>query len=476
MDAWFGSYWFGRFCTQRALGLIYFIAFLVALNQFRPLLGERELQPVPRFLGAVRFRHAPSIFHWHYSDRFFGAVATVGLVLSLIAAFGLSDAGPLWWSVVVWSMLWVLYLSIVNVGQTFYGFGWESILLETGFLAIWLGPAQIASPLLVMLLLRWVIFRVEFGAGLIKLRGDPCWRDLTCLYYHYETQPLPNPLSWYAHHLPKGFHRAGVLVNHLAQVVAPLGLFAPPPFAALAALLMIGTQAWLVLTGNYSWLNYLTIILAFSAFDDSTLRAFIPIAIPSTEPRPWPHEAAIFAVTALVIVLSIKPVRNMLSRRQVMNYSFNPFHLVNTYGAFGSITRKRFEIVLEGTADPALSGQTQWREYEFKGKSGDPRRRPPVVAPYHWRLDWQIWFVAIRPYHYPPWLIALVAKLLANDPPTLKLLARNPFADHAPRLIRAHLYQYRFATPEEKRATGNWWIRTFVDECLPPMSLKVEAA
>ncbi len=181
-------------------------------------------------------------------------------------------------------------------------------------------------------------------------------------------------------------------------------------------------------------------------------------------------------MTALVIVLSIKPVRNMLSRRQVMNYSFNPFHLVNTYGAFGSITRKRFEIVLEGTADPALSGQTQWREYEFKGKSGDPRRRPPVVAPYHWRLDWQIWFVAIRPYHYPPWLIALVAKLLANDPPTLKLLARNPFADHAPRLIRAHLYQYRFATPEEKRATGNWWIRTFVDECLPPMSLKVEAA
>jgi hypothetical protein len=475
MDMWIGgSYWFSRFCFQRALGLIYFIAFLVALNQFRPLLGEHGLEPVPRFLKVVRFREAPSIFHWRYSDRLFGAVATAGLVLSFIAMVGLSDIGPLWWSIIVWFMVWVLYLSIVNVGQTFYGFGWESLLLEAGFFAIWLGPAQVASPFLVILLLRWVLFRVEFGAGLIKLRGDPCWRDLTCLYYHYETQPLPNPLSWYAHHLPKGFHRASVLVNHFAQLVAPLILFAPPPFAALAGLVMIGTQAWLILTGNYSWLNYITIVLAFSAFDDGTLRAVLPIAPPATEPRPWPYEAAIYAVTALAVALSVKPVRNMLSRRQLMNYSFNPFHLVNTYGAFGSVTRKRLEIVLEGTTDPAPGPRTQWKEYAFKGKPGDPHRRPPVVAPYHWRLDWQMWFLPMMPYRYPAWVIALIARLLANDPATLRLFAHNPFPDRAPCLIRARMYHYRFATPAEKRATGNWWTRTDLGDYLPPVALQEE--
>jgi hypothetical protein len=192
---YFGDIWLVRLLFQRGLAAIYCVAFLNALNQFRPLLGERGLLPVPDFLARVRFREAPSIFHVHYSDRFFTLLAGVGLALSLVALAGISEAGPLWLSIGVLLLLWLLYSSIVNVGQTFYGFGWESMLLEAGFFAIFLGPSGLVPSLIPLLALRWMLFRVELGAGLIKLRHDRCWRDLTCLQYHYETQPMPNPLS-----------------------------------------------------------------------------------------------------------------------------------------------------------------------------------------------------------------------------------------------------------------------------------------
>src|SRR5688572_8810364 len=238
------------------------MAFLVAVRQFRPLLGERGLLPAPHFLAAVPFGSAPSLFHLRYSDRLFGVVAWTGLVLALAALTGLTDLVPLPVAMLVWLALWALYLSIVNVGQTFYAFGWETLLLEAGFLAIFLGNAGSAVPLPLMILLRWLVFRVEFGAGLIKIRGDQCWRDLTCLYYHHETQPMPNPLSWWFHHLPKPLHRVEVLGNHFAQLVVPFLLFAPQPVASVAALVIIVTQSWLLISGNFSWLNAITIVIA----------------------------------------------------------------------------------------------------------------------------------------------------------------------------------------------------------------------
>src|ERR1700737_4540628 len=215
------DYWLARVLFQRALGAIYFIAFLVALHQFRPLLGERGLLPVPHFTSQVRFMDAPSIFHWRYSDQLLVAVSWIGLLVSSAAVLGLTDLVPTPIAMLMWFVLWALYLSIVNVGQTFYGFGWESLLCETGFLAIFLGNAEIAPPITLVFLVRWLLFRVEFGAGLIKMRGDSCWRDLTCLYYHHETQPMPNPLSWFFHNLPKRMHQAEVLGNHFTQLVAP---------------------------------------------------------------------------------------------------------------------------------------------------------------------------------------------------------------------------------------------------------------
>ena len=246
------DYWLSRLVITRALGVIYLIAFLVAVNQFRPLLGERGLLPAPRFLDRVPFRRAPSLFHLRYSDRLLAIASWSGVLLSAAIVVGLVEAAPLAIWMLVWFVLWALYLSIVNIGQTFYAFGWESLLLEAGFLAIFLGPARMATPLVVVWMFRWLLFRVEFGAGLIKIRGDPCWRDLTCLDYHHETQPMPNPLSWFFHHLPRPLHRVEVLGNHFAQLVAPLGLAFPQPISDAAGVVIIVTQGWLVLSGNFS--------------------------------------------------------------------------------------------------------------------------------------------------------------------------------------------------------------------------------
>ncbi|HZX94031.1 MAG TPA: lipase maturation factor family protein, partial [Myxococcales bacterium] len=224
MPGWFhaGDSFIARLVLQRGLGVAYFIAFAVALEQFVPLLGERGLLPVPRFLERVPFWRSPSLFHFGYSDRLLKLVAAAGMALSLAIVLGLPDRWPALLNLALWLVVWALYLSIVNVGQTFYGFGWESLLLEAGFLAAFLGPAWTAVPAPIIWLFRWLLFRLEFGAGLIKMRGDRCWRDLTCLYYHHETQPMPNPLSWYFHHLPKPLHRIEVLGSHFAQLVAPI--------------------------------------------------------------------------------------------------------------------------------------------------------------------------------------------------------------------------------------------------------------
>jgi len=471
----FGSeYWLARFAFQRGLALIYLIAFLVAHNQFRPLLGERGLLPVPQFLEFVTFRKAPSIFHFYYSDRFFSGVSFAGILLSIVALTSFSERGPVWISIAVWSSLYVLYLSIMNVGQTFYGFGWESMLLEAGFVAILLGSNRMAVPIPIIFLLRWMLFRVEFGAGLIKLRGDPCWRNLTCLHYHHETQPLPNPLSAYFHHLPDSFHKLEVVGNFAAQLVVPWGLFFPQPVAGISGALIILTQLWLFISGNYSWLNVLTMLLAIPSFTNTQLHALVRTPTPGSLSSPAAYEWAIVVLSAVLIVLSYWPVHNMLSRRQMMNTSFNPYHIVNTYGAFGTVTKARYEIVIEGTDDDAGREQTKWKEYEFKAKPGDPKRRPRQVAPYHLRLDWLMWFAAMSPvYDYleHPWFIILMQKLLQNDCATLKLLAGSPFP-RGPKVIRARLYRYRFATAKERLATGQWWMRSLAGEYLPSVSLR----
>ncbi|QIX50436.1 lipase maturation factor family protein [Rhodococcus sp. DMU1] len=466
------GYSLGRLLCTRALALVYLVAFLVALNQFRALLGSTGLTPIPRFLKATSFGRAPSVFHLRYSDRLFATVAGLGAVLAAATALGVTDRLPLIVSMLVWFLLWLLYLSIVNVGQVWYSFGWESLLLETGFLAIFLGNADTAPPLLVLILLRWLLFRLEFGAGLIKMRGDRCWRDLTCLYYHHETQPMPGPLSWYFHHLPRPLHRVEVAGNHVTQLVVPFFLFAPQPIAGIAASIMIVTQLWLVVSGNFSWLNWLAIVLGLSVIPDSWWERLLPLEPgPGYGTTPTVFVAAVVALTGTVAVLSYLPVRNMLSHRQAMNASFNRWHFVNTYGAFGSITRHRHEVIVEGTSDREVGPGTVWREYEFKGKPGDVRRRPRQYAPYHLRLDWLMWFAALSPDYARSWFGRLLEKLLTNDEHVTALLRRNPFPDAPPRWVRARYFSYRYTTWRERRETGAWWVREYITDYMRPVAL-----
>jgi hypothetical protein len=467
MDAeWFVApeYWLARQILQRGVAVIYLIAFIGAARQFRALIGERGMLPVPAFVAKVPFRVSPSVFYLHYSDRVFAVVCWFGAALSAAIVAGLLDLVPLWATMAMWLVLWVLYLSIVNVGQRWYGFGWESLLLEAGFIAIFLGNDETAPPLLAIFLARWLLFRVEFGAGLIKLRGDPCWRDLSCLDYHHETQPMPGPLSWFFHHLPKPLHRVEVAGNHFAQLVVPFALFAPQPVAGIAGAIVIVTQLWLVLSGNFAWLNWVTIILGFSAIA-------APAAAPALPSPPLWFAALVIAFTAVTVVLSFWPVRNMISSHQRMNAAFNPIHLMNTYGAFGSIGRTRLEVVIEGTDDAEITEHTVWKEYGFKGKPGDPHRLPRQWAPYHLRLDWLMWFAALTPQYARDWLGPFVVRLLRNDAPTLRLLRHNPFPDSPPLYVRAQLYEYRFTTWRELRREHSWWHRTLIGEYLPPVAL-----
>ena len=477
-------YWLTRFVLLRLLGFVYFIAFLCLAQQLLPLLGHDGLTPVPLFLhrleahfGSRReaFLQFPSLFWLDASDGFMLAMAWLGAGLSLVVLAGFANA-------LLLAVLWALYLSFVHIGQDWYGYGWEIQLLETGFLAVFLCPLvdprpfpRRPPPAAVIWLHRWLVFRIMLGAGLIKLRGDSCWRDLTCLYYHYETQPLPNPLSRWFHFKPHWFQKCGVLFNHLAELVAPWFAFWPRAARHVAGGVLLAFQVSLILSGNLSFLNWLTIVPILACFDDSLLRRVLPRALvaraerAAADARPARAQVVVvFALVVLVAVLSVDPVRNLLSKRQMMNTSFNRLELVNTYGAFGSVGRLRPEIVFEGTSDETITSETRWREYEFKCKPGDVMRRPCVVAPYQERIDWQIWFAAMSTPDRYPWTLHLVWKLLHNDRRALSLLANNPFPDAPPHFVRALRYRYEFAPPGDP--SGAWWKRTLVGEWLPPLS------
>lgn len=467
-----------RQVLQRGTAAIFAIAFLTHLLQFPALTGERGLLPAPRLIERGGLRGQPSIFRWHYSDRLLRILCLACIAIALTLVAGLPQLGPPWLPMLAFLALWAVYLSILPLGQTFTGFGWELLLCEAGFLVAFLGSDAVAPSALTVLLVVWLVFRLEFGAGMIKLRGGREWRDLTALTYHHETQPMPGPLSRQAHLLPRWFHRGEVLGNHVAQLAMPWLLFAivvPHPvagaIASAAAAAVILTQLWLVVTGNFAWLNWLTIVLAFTAVDDRVVAWLVPALPPAHAYAPTPVWWSILvAVVFLAYVwLSIPAVRNLASRRQLMNASFNRLRLANAYGAFGTVTKHRDEIVIEGTASLDADAQGGWVEYGFRGKPGDVRRVPGWFAPYHLRLDWLMWFLALGAP--APWLRPLLTKLLEADPATLRLLGHDPFGGERPAQVRARVYRYRFTTRVEHRATGQVWTREDRGLLIEPMAL-----
>ncbi len=480
--AWFDApeYGFARQVLQRGIAALFFVAFTSTLNQFPALLGERGLLPVPAYLARIGKPLRPSLFTWRYSDGLLRTVCWIGVAISTSLILGLPQMGPPWVPMLAFLSLWLLYMSIVNVGQTFYAFGWEMLILEAGFTVAFLGSDQSPPPRPILLLLAWLVFRLEFGAGMIKIRGGQEWRDLTALYYHHETQPMPGPLSRQFHLLPKAFHRLEVLGNHGAQLVVPFLLFAPQPVGSIAAGVIIFTQLWLVASGNFAWLNWSAIVLAFAAVSDPVAHAVLPIIPPSWVPAPGSSASSplwwvgiVLAVTVLLLVLSYWPIRNLFSRGQLMNASFNRWQLVNTYGAFGTVTKDRIEVTVEGTMDEDPDEGADWQEYGFKGKPGDVNRLSRQFAPYHLRLDWLMWFLPLRTVH-ERWFYALLAKLLEADQQTLALLRKDPFNGEKPRWVRATTYLYRFSTRAEHKQTGQRWIRLYLAEAIPPLSRRLE--
>jgi len=468
----------------RVLGFVYAVAFLAAARQILPLIGSQGLLPVDPFLHRVRdylgstgagFHRLPSLFWFWHSDSSLLIAAWSGFALACVVAAGFANAPMM-------AVLWGLYMSFVHVGQDWFGYGWETQLLETGFLAIFLCPLvdarpfpRRAPPAPLIWLFRWLIFRIMLGAGLIKLRGDLVWRDLTALYYHFETQPLPGPLSRWFHFLPRAALRCGVMFNHIAEVAAPWFVFWPRTARRIAGVVIILFQVTLILSGNLSFLNWITIVPALACLDDGFWSKVLPrplvrrAAAAAAAARPSKAMRVTgWAVAATVILLSFQPVMNLFSSRQVMNTSFDPLDLVNTYGAFGSVGRERLNVVFEGTDDEVPGENSSWKPYPYKGLPVDLRKRPPQIAPYQLRLDWQMWFAAMGSPEQYQWTFHLTWKLLHNDPGTLSLFAGNPFPGHPPRYVRAVLYRYRFAPAGNPE--GRWWDREQVGIWLPPLS------
>jgi hypothetical protein len=481
------TYEITRFAILRLLAFVYLVAFICVANQFPALIGSRGLLPAAQLLAAKHaelggdaYWRLPTLFWWGASDAVLRTACWAGIVLSAAALLGVTHAA-------LQIALWVLYSSFVHVGQIFYGYGWEIQLLETGFLAAFLCPLRSvrpfpgsATPKVVVWLFRWIIFRVMLGSALIKLRGDPCWRELSCLDAHFETQPNPNPLSWWLHHAPHWVHVAGALFLYLAELVAPWFVFGFRRMRHAAGGVLAALQISLILSGNLSFLNWLTLVPVLACFDDTAFVRLLPQRIGRSllvrfegllASRTQARMANGFAV--VVALLSVGPVANLASCDQAMNRPFDPLDLVNTYGAFGTVDRARYEVALEGTrAETPDAGP--WLEYELPCMPGDVRRRPCTISPYHYRLDWQMWFVgngAARGERVEnePWLVHLVWQLLDGEPTPKPLLFRDPFPVDPPRWIRAGIWRYRFST---SRQGGAWWTRERVGEFLPPVSLE----
>jgi hypothetical protein len=467
----------------RLLGMVYAISFLVAINEIIPLIGSHGLTPIGLYLKNVSaslgsngagFARLPSLFWFWHSDGTLLTFAWIGFLLSLVVVAGFANAPLL-------TILWLLYMSFVHTGQEWYSYGWEIQLTETGFLAIFLCPLvdmrpfpKRETPMPVIILFRWLIFRIMLGAGLIKIRGDVIWRNATALYYHFETQPIPGPLSRWFHFLPHTILKIGVWFNWVAELIAPIFVFWPRVARHIAGVIIVLFQLSLVVSGNLSFLNWLTIIPALACFDDGFWSKILPrklvhmaqTAAEHAEPSK-PMITIAWIVTVVIGFLSFQPAVNMLSSRQIMNTSFDPLDLVNTYGAFGSVGEERYNVIFEGTTDEDTTDKANWKPYIYKGLPVLLDKRPPQIAPYQLRLDWQMWFASMSSAGEYPWTVNLVSKLLHNDRAAASLFAVNPFPDTPPRYIRAILYRYSFA---EKNANGIWWNRERIDVWLPPMS------
>jgi lipase maturation factor 1 len=443
----------------RILAAIYFIAFASFGLQITGLIGARGILPAGRYLTAVHdtfglegYWIAPTVFWIAHSDALLKAVCVAGVVISLVLMAGYLERTAL-------VLLYVLYLSLCTIGQDFMSFQWDMLLLEAGFLAIFLGSSKA-----MILMFRWLLFRLTFLSGAVKLLShDRTWRSLDALNFHYWTQPLPTPVAWYMQQLPVWFQHFSTAAVLFIELPVPFLIFTPRRFRFFGAGCILFLQALIFLTGNYTFFNLLTMALCLFLFDDAAL-AKLRLRARKVHTRP----AVVAAVALVILTLSGLELRGMFFERDSSLVRLAaPFGIANTYGLFAMMTTSRPEIIVQGSND----GDT-WLDYEFKYKPGDLRKAPRWGEPYQPRLDWQMWFAALSNYRSTPWFSNFMVRLLQGSPDVLGLLAKNPFPGTPPKYIRALVFDYSFTDFAARRAKGDWWQRAQRDLYFPPMAMR----
>jgi predicted DCC family thiol-disulfide oxidoreductase YuxK len=457
----------------RLFGLIYVAAFASLGVQILGLIGHAGILPLSDFLEAARaalggaaYWILPTLFWVNAGDTALIAGTVAGVVLGLLVVANRFTRPAL-------IGLYLLYLSYVYAGQAFMSFQWDSLLLEVGFLAIFLtGGSRI-----VVWLFRWLVFRYMFMSGIVKLlSGDPAWHDLTALEYHFWTQPLPTPLAWYVAQLPPWALIAATAAALGIELGAVFLIFLPRRMRAAAGCCVLLLQLLIVLTGNYNFFNLLTMLLCIFLFDDAAVHRLIPRRLEARAQRRTPMASRRATAIAAALALILVPVglnriwqtamRGDLPGLGAFSRAVSPFLIVNPYGLFAVMTITRPEIVIEGSVD----GQV-WREYVFRYKPGPLSRPARWNIPHQPRLDWQMWFAALGGIRDNPWIINLMERLLEGSPPVLGLLESDPFPGSVPRYVRAQVYDYRFTDRRTHAQTGEWWVRRPDGLYFPQVSL-----
>ncbi len=508
----------------RALALIYLLAFSSLAFQTKGLYSHNGISPIELSVNAllqhsssnpyINFLKIPSLFWFKQSDFAINILPYIGMILALIL-FTLPFVAKVkkqnYLEAFICFLLYLIYLSYVNLGGAFMNFQWDILLLETGFWTtlFCIFRNNILASKAFTWIFRFLVFKLMFMSGLVKLSsGDPTWRNLTALSYHYYTQPIPNPLSFLAHQLPMWFHQFTCALMFLVELIVPFSIFINSRFRLIAALLFSALQVIIIATGNYCFFNLLTIALCLWLIEDKDLEPYLPSKIQATfrddaiyDPQDLISQTitnrlekldmdskifsqriikyftlalSVFYIgTSSIFILANLPVEfslqnNLREESRKFLQATHSYMISCPYGLFAVMTTKRFEIVIQGLE----SENASWKDYEFFYKPGDTRRMPPQVAPYQPRLDWQMWFAALSNYQQNPWLVNLVIRLLEAKPEVLKLLEYNPFPEHPPRFIRAIVYEYKFNSLDGFNQSAEVWTREPKGLYLPALSLR----